>query len=1203
MRRLTPSTLRRRVLPPISRNVLNVPSTRSSRTLQTSSIALLPRSVSSRRTFIAPSTPGAAPPEATSPPEEPIEEADQFEEERIPSSSSSIGEKNLASLTTAVTHPTSPTSPLSDELQPVLTHLSTSFLPRNQHLAEEPLGRTPFTHVITFADGRPQTEPATNEEAVSDQDPEAVMALVSPFEGGEVYVGEAVRKLANELEADVVRIDLVMGVGLDGLSSPLGSRLAGPPPLPLSINPLYGPAPQPSFGQRREVEEQEEAEDNQGMPGMAFTSVPIAVLGGGGGGGAGMSPLGGPMEEDVGSGQINEEWISFFSKVINAETTEPGKKRIILLENTIAMSKTFSIWWPSLVEAVRRRRKGVLAGTRNGRTGKKTATKVPEPILEYPTSIVLQCTPSLLLQHTTPGFPSTSTTKGKDESSHASEVEGEHDEFGGDLDGNLDPAQAAISAIEEKFRSMGINVQHHVEVVKPPRDQARLWWSSEESDVIGRKDGNQSRFKAMLGKNLTSVLPPFGARSAESNQPRSNPLRRLLMNRFVGSQSRPDNQESNASSLIWKAFPIIPSPQHRKKVEEKEARIFHRRVWSAALLSRAVHNLGGVLEDPLEVLTTSEVTGRPLTRKTESSSVGKGWGSAVIPWADATHIASIALGQAVQNGQLKDDVAVVKWQDIIKARKAMAEEKNLTSEQIKRYLPSSTKTGPKSTSSDKASTSQVLVDPVVEKIKKAKDLSQHEKRLLPCIVDPSKLASTSFKDVHLPEKTIDGIRSMVSLPLLFPEAFRGGVLKDHATTGALLFGPPGTGKTLLARAVAAESGARMLAIQPSDVNDMYVGEGEKLVKAVFSLARRLSPCVVFLDEVDALFGARISRGSAGSMSHNLLLTEFMQEMDGLSSAIANKDKRLVVVGATNRPYDLDDAVMRRLPRRLLVDLPGVEGRKAILKILLRGETLGEDVNLDRLAKDTDGFSGSDLKHLCVSAALSAVKDTVDVPWRNQSLSTTSSSTSSSSSTAQHAPPAHGGPGGGMQAEVLVVAPTQGDGGGGRRKAKVTRQKTAPMASSHSETLMTYQSVSSTPEDEDRRGIVESESGEGEGEAQFIPREEEEERQDANKARSKPEDETTEDDTIFQEIVGEDSATMVKPKPRVLGWKHFKVALEEIRPSSSEEGSLPELRKWAEQFGEGGTRKGKKSGFGKGFGFGDLPSKDRESGYGRVQQDE
>ena len=107
------------------------------------------------------------------------------------------------------------------------------------------------------------------------------------------------------------------------------------------------------------------------------------------------------------------------------------------------------------------------------------------------------------------------------------------------------------------------------------------------------------------------------------------------------------------------------------------------------------------------------------------------------------------------------------------------------------------------------------------------------------------------------------------------------------------------------------------------------------VKAVFSLARRLSPCVVFLDEVDALFGARSSRGSGfGNKAHDQVLTEFMQEMDGLSSAGVNKDKRVVVMGATNRPFDLDDAVLRRLPRRLLVDLPGPEDRKGMTKHLV-----------------------------------------------------------------------------------------------------------------------------------------------------------------------------------------------------------------------------------------------------------------------------
>lgn len=157
----------------------------------------------------------------------------------------------------------------------------------------------------------------------------------------------------------------------------------------------------------------------------------------------------------------------------------------------------------------------------------------------------------------------------------------------------------------------------------------------------------------------------------------------------------------------------------------------------------------------------------------------------------------------------------------------------------------------------------------------------------------------------------------------------------------------------------------------------YVGEGEKLVKAVFSLARRLSPCVVFLDEIDALFGARMSaRESGGAFAHRGIITEFMQEMDGLRSS---KDDGVIVIGATNRPFDLDDAVLRRLPRRLLVDLPGEQEREGmfpfvmkvtdfpeiylleILKILLRDESLAADVTIKALAAKTDSFSGSDLK--------------------------------------------------------------------------------------------------------------------------------------------------------------------------------------------------------------------------------------------------
>ena len=200
---------------------------------------------------------------------------------------------------------------------------------------------------------------------------------------------------------------------------------------------------------------------------------------------------------------------------------------------------------------------------------------------------------------------------------------------------------------------------------------------------------------------------------------------------------------------------------------------------------------------------------------------------------------------------------------------------------------------------------------------------------------------TSFAQVHLPVHTIDSVRTIVSLPLLHPSAFRQGILKEHSMTGCLLFGPPGTGKTLVVRALAKEAGCRMLAISPSDVMDMvcdskalpesgltlpkYVGEGEKLVRSVFSLARRLAPCVVFIDEIDALFGARSSsRDTGGGFVHRGVITEFMQEMDGLKTSNADN---VIVIGATNRPFDLDDAVLRRLPRRLLIDLPGESERE------------------------------------------------------------------------------------------------------------------------------------------------------------------------------------------------------------------------------------------------------------------------------------
>ncbi|KAI7869359.1 P-loop containing nucleoside triphosphate hydrolase protein [Spinellus fusiger] len=242
----------------------------------------------------------------------------------------------------------------------------------------------------------------------------------------------------------------------------------------------------------------------------------------------------------------------------------------------------------------------------------------------------------------------------------------------------------------------------------------------------------------------------------------------------------------------------------------------------------------------------------------------------------------------------------------------------------------------------------------------------YETRILSRIVDPAKIQCT-FDDVRASPETIDTLKTVISLPLMRPDLFQHGILKRNFISGLLLFGPPGTGKTMLAKAVAKESGSRMLEIQASDIFDMYVGEGEKNVRAIFSLARKLSPCVIFIDEVDSLMG---NRGADNKNVHREIINQIMVEWDGLSS----ENQGVVIMAATNRPFDLDDAMLRRMPQRILVDLPKEEDRSHILTMLLREEH--HEIVMSELAKATEHYSGSDLKNLCVTAALKAVQQQV-----------------------------------------------------------------------------------------------------------------------------------------------------------------------------------------------------------------------------------
>ncbi|MEM2192338.1 MAG: AAA family ATPase, partial [Candidatus Hadarchaeales archaeon] len=210
-------------------------------------------------------------------------------------------------------------------------------------------------------------------------------------------------------------------------------------------------------------------------------------------------------------------------------------------------------------------------------------------------------------------------------------------------------------------------------------------------------------------------------------------------------------------------------------------------------------------------------------------------------------------------------------------------------------------------------------------------------------------------------------RSSVEWPLKHPEAFkRMGI---EPPRGILLYGPPGTGKTLLAKAVATESEANFISIKGPELLSKWVGESERGVREVFRKARMAAPSIIFFDEIDALVP---QRGSGYGDSHvtERVISQLLTEMDGLE-----KLENVVVIGATNRPDLIDQALLRpgRFDRLILVPAPDEKARLEILKIHTRGMPLAKDVNLEVLAKETEGYSGADPAALCREAAMRVLR--------------------------------------------------------------------------------------------------------------------------------------------------------------------------------------------------------------------------------------
>ena len=270
------------------------------------------------------------------------------------------------------------------------------------------------------------------------------------------------------------------------------------------------------------------------------------------------------------------------------------------------------------------------------------------------------------------------------------------------------------------------------------------------------------------------------------------------------------------------------------------------------------------------------------------------------------------------------------------------------------------------------------------------------------IVDVAQL-EVGFDEIGGLDAQKNAIYELAILPLKRPDIFRGNALIS-APTGILIYGPPGTGKTMLAKAVARESGATFIDLKMSTIMNKWFGESQKLVHAVFTLAHKLAPTIVFIDEVDGFMRSRGAGGDADSTALLNMKAEFMQLWDGLSSSSGGPEQRqgkrgrqkgsygVLLIGATNRPYDIDPAILRRMPSTFEVGLPGEDARRSILDILLR-ESMQADlkqatafamsqggassvggISTEVLARRTAGFSGCDLKELCRAAAMLPVRE-------------------------------------------------------------------------------------------------------------------------------------------------------------------------------------------------------------------------------------
>jgi proteasome regulatory subunit len=226
----------------------------------------------------------------------------------------------------------------------------------------------------------------------------------------------------------------------------------------------------------------------------------------------------------------------------------------------------------------------------------------------------------------------------------------------------------------------------------------------------------------------------------------------------------------------------------------------------------------------------------------------------------------------------------------------------------------------------------------------------------------------TYADIGGLEAQITEIKEAVELPLKRPDLFlRIGI---DPPKGVLLYGPPGTGKTLLAKAVAHETNANFMRVVGSELVQKYIGEGARLVRELFDLAKKKAPTIIFIDEIDAVGASRTEANTSGDREVQRTLMQLLAGMDGFENRGDVK-----IIGATNRIDILDRALLRpgRFDRIIEIPLPGVQGRLSILKVHTRALTMYESVDLDEIAAFTDGKNGADLKAICMEAGMFAIR--------------------------------------------------------------------------------------------------------------------------------------------------------------------------------------------------------------------------------------